>query len=260
MDLGLSGKRALVTGASSGLGLAAAVELSREGAEVIISSRSQDKLGQAVQSIKNETGKNVTAIAADITVESDIDKLIKQSPAIDILVSNGGGPPPGQFTDKKSADWDNGYQLVLRSAINLTEGVIGGMIERKFGRLIYITSVGVLQPVDDLIVSNTFRAGVTGLCKTISNNYAKHGITANAVCPGYTATDRLVSLADSRAAEIGSTRDEVLNSFAELIPAGRIGKPEELAYLIAFLAGDTGAYITGSSIAVDGGAVKSLLS
>ncbi|MBU0984473.1 MAG: SDR family oxidoreductase, partial [candidate division Zixibacteria bacterium] len=150
-------------------------------------------------------------------------------------------------------------RLVLDSAIGLTRAVLPGMIERSWGRLIYITSIGVLQPVDTLILSNTYRAGVTGFCKTVSNNYAKYGITANCVCPGYTATERLQNLAGNLARDSGRTKDQVFADIAAQIPTGRVGQPEELAALIAFLAGERAAYITGTSVAVDGGAHRGLL-
>ena len=145
------------------------------------------------------------------------------------------------------------------SATNLTRAALPSMIEKKWGRVIYITSVAVLQPIDNLILSNSYRAAVTGLCKTLSNNYAKHGVTFNTVCPGYTATERLDSLADSIAADSGLTRQDVFQQFANNTPSGRLGQPEELAALITFLASDRAAYITGSSIAVDGGLHRGLL-
>ncbi|HUV31351.1 MAG TPA: SDR family oxidoreductase [Acidobacteriota bacterium] len=261
MDLELTGKHALVTGASSGLGASAAMELAAEGAEVTINSRSEERLDEVAETIATATGTKPNVLAGDLSNEADLDRLCKtvSRARIDIFVSNSGGPPVGQFTDLSSETWDDACDLLLRPAVRLTRAVIDGMIERRFGRLIYITSIAVLQPVDDLILSNTYRAGVTAFCKTVSNNYARHGITANCVCPGYTATERLISLAQTRAENAGKTPDEIMAGFASAAAAGRVGQPEELAALIAFLAGTKAAFITGCSIPVDGGANKALI-
>ncbi len=259
MDLGLKRKKALVTGASSGLGAAAALALAKEGVELFINSRDEDRLRASAQNIYENSGVKARLLVGDVSRGADIQAMDQEIDGIDILVSNAGGPPPGQFTDVSGEKWQEAADLVLTSAINLTRMVIDGMVKRKWGRLIYLTSVGVLQPIDDLILSNTYRAGVTGFCKTISNNYAKHGITANCVCPGYTATERLAAIAASRAEQTGVPVEKVVEGFAASIPAGRIGKPEELAALIAFLASERASYITGTSIPVDGGMVKGLI-
>jgi len=261
MDLELKGKRTLVTGASAGLGAAAANALAAEGAEVIINSRSEERLIATAESIHAATGVRPQILAGDLSHESDLDMICEYASeaGLDILVSNTGGPPPGKLLDLGRKTWDNAFDLLLRPAVRLTRSVIEGMIERKYGRLIYITSVAVLQPVDDLMLSNTYRAGVTGFCKTVSNNHARFGITANCVCPGYTATKRLKDLAKKRAEAEGKSVDNVLAAFASLSPAGRLGRPEELASLIAFLASKRAAYITGCSIPVDGGANKALI-
>ncbi|MEW6412362.1 MAG: SDR family oxidoreductase [Candidatus Zixiibacteriota bacterium] len=259
MELGLKGKKALVTGASAGLGAAAAMALAMEGVQLYINSRDINKLQKAADRITERTGITPVMCVGDVSRAADIEKLESRIGHVDILVSNAGGPPPGQFTDLPAESWQEGLDLVLFSAINLTRMVIDGMIKQKWGRLIYLTSVGVLQPIDDLILSNTYRAGVTGFCKTISNNYAKYGITANCVCPGYTATERLANLAAKKSEETGKPVEEIVKGFAANIPAGRIGKPEELAALITFLASDKAAFITGTSIPVDGGMFKSLI-
>jgi len=265
MELGLKGKGALVTGASSGLGAACALALAAEGADVVINSRNRDKLEACAQKIQSLTGHSVSIVAGDLTKPEDVTRIHSESvqalpnARIDILVSNTGGPAAGYFLDLPKEKWEESYNLILKSAVNLTRAVLTAMIEHRWGRLIYITSVAVLQPIDDLLLSNTFRAGLTGFCKTVSNTYAQHGITANTVCPGYTATERLTDLAASRAQKSGTTVDEILNGFAKLCPSGRIGRPEELAALVAFLSSERAGYITGSSIAVDGGAHRSLL-
>lgn len=259
MDFGLKNKRALVTGASSGLGAAAARVLSEEGAEVFINSRDQKRLEKAADEIEKATASRPTVIAADISKTEDVARLVSQVGAVDILVSNCGGPPPAKLSGVKIDDWRSMADLILYSAISLTRAFIDGMVERKFGRLIYITSIGMLQPIDDLIFSNTFRAGLAGFCKTVSNNYAAYGVTANCVCPGFTATERLWELANARADGSSLTPEEVMEGFSATIPARRLGQPEELAALIAFLASDRAAYITGTAIPVDGGMMKSLI-
>lgn len=259
MDLNLKGKKALVTGASLGLGKAVAIALAEEGVQLYLNSRSLENLQNAAEQIKQQTGIEPVLIDADLVAQEGLDKIATSISDIDILISNAGGPPPGKFVDHDDKTWHNANQLVLESARKLTSIVISGMIKRKFGRLIYITSIGVLQPIDDLILSNTYRAAVTGMCKTISNTYAQYGITANCVCPGYTATDRLKSLAKKRSEETGITPEEVLKGFASQVPVGRIGEPKELAALITFLASEKASYITGTSIPVDGGFIKSLI-
>lgn len=265
MDLGLRGKGALVTGASSGLGAACALALASEGADVVINSRNRERLYACSEMIFKACGKRVGITVGDLTQPSELSRVYSEAlPAIpsgriDILVSNTGGPAAGLFLDLPKEKWEESYNLILKSAVELTRAVLPGMIERKWGRLIYITSVAVFQPIDDLLFSNVFRAGLTGFCKTISNTYAKYGITANTVCPGNTATERLKELAVSRAEKLGMTEDEILANFAKLAPAGRIGQPEELAALVAFLAGEKAGYISGSSIAVDGGAHMGLI-
>jgi 3-oxoacyl-[acyl-carrier protein] reductase len=265
MDLGLKGKRALVTGASAGLGAAAAMALAAEGVKIVINGRDQARLEAMAKKIEAATGVRPGLAVGDVSKSPDRVKVInavkEQLPdgVIDILVSNTGGPPAGPFLDHSGETWREAGHLLLESAIGLTRAFLPGMIEQKRGRLIYITSVAVLQPIDDLILSNSFRAAVTGFSKTVSNTYAKHGITSNCVCPGYTATERLMSLAESRAKAGGITPQEALEGFVKAVPAGRLGQPDELASLITFLASERAAYITGCSIPVDGGVHRGLI-
>ena len=259
MDLGIKGRRALVTGASSGLGAAAALALAREGVEVVINSRNEANLKPVAKSIRESTGISPAIVVGDVSNEKDLSRIVAEAGQIDILISNSGGPPSGNFTDITKEQWQGAVELLLHSAVGLTRGVLDGMRRRKWGRIIYITSVSVLEPINDLLLSNAIRAAVAGLCKTISNNYAVDGITANCVCPGYTNTERLRSLAEKRAGRTGQTVDEVLMGFAQSAPAGRLGEPDELGALIAFLASERAAYITGTAIPVDGGAVRSIV-
>lgn len=265
MELGLKGKRALVTGASSGLGFATAKQMAAEGCRVFINSRSEARLALAAKRIGEAVGSAPEVVVGDLSVEADIHRILDRLkgadglPSIDIFVFNNGGPPAGLFDKQPPQNWEIGYNLILKAAVEMTRGLIDGMVARKWGRLLYITSIAALQPIDDLILSNTYRAGVHGFCKTISNTYAKHGITANCICPGYTATERLNELAEKRATAAGISMEEQLKAFAASIPAGRLGQPEELASLVTFLASDRGAFITGTSIPVDGGTNMALL-
>jgi 3-oxoacyl-[acyl-carrier protein] reductase len=261
MDLKLQGRRALVAGASSGLGAATAHALAAEGVELVICARREEKLFHEAETITQTTGIQPVCVVADLATAEGlhaVEHAVADHPT-DILVSNAGGPPPGLFLEHEPERFDDAHRLVLEMAIGLTRIVLDQMVKRGWGRLIYITSIGARQPVDDLILSNTYRAGVTGFCKTISNTYARHGITANCVCPGYTATERLSSLAATRAVQQGISAEQVLAGFSAAIPAGRVGQPGELASLVTFLASEQAAYITGNSIPVDGGACRSLI-
>lgn len=263
MDLGLKGRAGLVTGASAGLGFAAALELAREGVDLIINSRSEERINSAADRIEEETGTRPFPIACDISNKPGVSDLLARisetGKQVDIIVSNTGGPPAGQFLDLEPEQFDKSGQLLLDSAVELTRAFLPGMIERKWGRLIYITSISALQPIDTLLLSNTYRAAITGFCKTVSNNYAVHGITANTVCPGYTCTERLNELAENLAEINNSTPEKIMAGFAESVPARRIGRPEELAALIAFLASERSSYITGCAIPVDGGSKRALI-
>nr|MBN2277052.1 SDR family oxidoreductase [candidate division Zixibacteria bacterium] len=263
MDLGLKGKRALVTGASAGLGLAAAEALAGEGAALVINSRSEENLKKAASIMQSKTGHKPDFIAGDLSIQGRAEEIARKAIAllggIDILVSNAGGPPAGKFPQHDRETWDKATTLTLHSAIDLTRALLSGMKERGWGRIIYITSVAVRQPIDNLIISNTLRAGLTGFAKSLSNEMAAFGITVNTVLPGYTDTDRLKVLARTNAEVSGQDIDAIYSGWTSSIPAGRVGRPEELAALIAFLASEKASYITGTAIPVDGGIVKALL-
>jgi len=263
MDLGIAGKKALITGASSGLGLAAAMALAAEGADVAINSRSPENLEKAGLKIKKQTGREPQLIVGDLARSGEPEKIIDRAlsalDGLDILVSNAGGPPAGTFLQHDRETWIKAADLTLHSAINMTRRAIPVMKEAGWGRIIYITSVAVKQPIDNLLISNTYRAGLTGFAKSISREFAKNGITVNTVLPGYTETERLTELAGSISASTGIKTGEVFAGWTADIPAGRIGQPEELAALIAFLASEKASFITGTSIQVDGGYIKGLL-
>ncbi len=263
MDLKIKNKTALVTGASAGLGFAAAMALADEGVKVAINSRSGENLQKACEKIEKQTGIKPLVVAGDISEADVAENIVKQSAdrlgPIDILVSNCGGPPAGLFMQHDKESWKKSADLTLFSAINLSRAVLPGMIEKKWGRIIFITSVAVKQPIDNLIISNCLRAGVTGFAKSISNEYAASGITVNTVCPGYTETERLKNLAQHQSKASGISIDEVYAGWTGSVPAARLGQPEELAALITFLASEKASFITGTSIPVDGGYAKGLL-
>ena len=263
MDLGIKGKVALVTGASAGLGFAAAMALADEGVKLAINSRSEENLKKAADEIKNRTGVAPAIYPGDLGIagkaEEIVNKVSAEIGAVEILVANAGGPPAGPFMNHSKEIWQKAADLTLFSSMNLARAVIPGMIENKWGRIVFITSIAVKQPVDGLIISNTLRAGLTGFAKTISNEYAKSGLTINTVCPGYTKTERLQELANVKSQALGNSPADIYNDWIATTPAGRLGDPNELAALIAFLSSEKAAFITGSSIAVDGGSYKGLL-
>jgi len=263
MDLGLKGKGALVCGSSQGLGRAIAEALAAEGADLAINSRSLDNLVAARQQIGDATGAQVTAIPADLSDPDSINDLVGAAEAalgkVDILVTNTGGPPSGPFEDHSAEVWRQAIAQNFESVVNLVRETLPGMKERGWGRIINVTSISVKQPVAGLILSNSLRAGVTGFAKTIANEAAPFGVTVNNVLPGFTRTERLNELADAVAGRGDATRASVYESWEAEVPMGRLGDPKELAALTAFLASERAAYITGQSIAVDGGWIKGLI-
>ena len=263
MDLGIEGRVALVAAASKGLGKAAAMELAREGARVVIAARDEEELAAAADDIRHTTGADVLAVPADVTVVADIEALVGAAASefgdIDILVNNAGGPRPGVFTDMTDADWLVAINLNLMSAVRLTRLVLPGMRRKRWGRIINMTSISVKQPLPNLILSNAARSAVVAMAKTLSLQVAADGITVNNVCPGTILTDRVRSLAANTAQVQGITPEQALQQMQADIPMGRLGRPEELAALIAFLASERASYITGATIQVDGGLYRGLL-
>ena len=250
MDLGLKNKVAFVAASSQGLGKSVALELAREGAKIIICGRNSDALGTAETEIKN-VGAQVLSLTGDLTSASDRERFInttlKTFDAVDILVTNSGGPPTGKFETFNVTDWDQAFQLLIGSAVELVKGFLPGMKERKWGRIISITSQAVKQPVNNLVLSNAVRSSMVGLMKTLSNELGAYHITVNNVMPGYTQTSRLTELIKNNPS---------LASVSSEIPLGRFGTPEEFAAAVTFLASERASYITGVSLAVDGGWIK----
>ncbi|MGQ9585184.1 MAG: SDR family oxidoreductase [Anaerolineae bacterium] len=263
MDLGLRGKAALVAASSRGLGRATAMELAREGAKVALCARNREELEAVAEAMRQETGAEVLAVPADLAKAADIHGLVSAVEArfgyVDILVTNAGGPPGGSFDDFDDAAWARAWELTLMSAVRLIRAVLPGMKARRWGRIVNITSVSVKQPIRDLILSNAYRTAVVGLAKTLATELAPLGITVNNVCPGWTLTDRVQELVGRQARQEGKPFEAVVEAITAGIPMGRMGKPEELAALIAFLASERAAYITGTTIPVDGGSVLGLL-
>jgi len=263
MDLGLKDRIAMVVASSKGLGKAAALELAKEGAQVVVSARGQEELVATADEIRQQTGSPVLAIPADVTHPAEIEALVRAAEQelgqIDILVNNAGGPPPGQFTDMADDDWLAAINLNLLSTIRLTRLVLPGMRRRQWGRIVNITSFSVKQPSATLILSNTARAGVVAMAKTLSRQVAADGITVNNVCPGYFLTDRMRNVARADARNEGKKPEDIIARWESAIPVGRLGSPEELAALITFLASERASYITGCTIQVDGGMLSGLL-
>lgn len=265
MDLGLKSKVALILASSKGLGFACAKGLYEEGANVIICSRSKENLAKAKEQIEATESINKKArilpIVADLMDEDQIsnlvDKTLNEFGRIDILVHNAGGPPSGHVENMTKEDWVNSIDLNLLSFIKITDLVLPIMKQQEYGKIIAITSVSVKQPLDNLVLSNTTRLGVVGFAKTLANVYAKDNVLVNVVCPGPTLTDRMKKLISKTAQDTGKSFDEAEKTWIEPIPLGRLGKPEELANLVVFLASDKASYITGTVTQVDGGFVKS---
>ena len=262
MDLGLKNRVALVAASSTGLGKAVALGLAREGAKLAMCARTQSTLSAAAEEIRRETGVEALAHAVDVSKYDEVRAFVAETAAqfgrLDICVANAGGPPSKSFAETSIDDWHAAAQLNLMSTVYLAKEALPLMQQRRWGRFIAITSVTVKQPVEGLILSNAVRAGVVGLVKTLSNEYGPYNVLVNNVCPGFTATARLGSLAESLAAKAGVSPRDIEQRWASQAPLGRVGQPEEFANLVVFLASERASYITGTSIAVDGGVVKGL--
>jgi 3-oxoacyl-[acyl-carrier protein] reductase len=262
MDFGIRGKVALVCGASKGIAHAAAEELAREGCSLAICSRDAIAIGAAATRLQ-ALGVPVLSIVADLATTEGIETVVRETHArfghVDILIANTGGPPTGPAMEHDWAAWTRASELLLRSAVELTRAFVPGMRERKWGRVISITSKAVKEPVPALVLSNSLRAAVTGYLRTLANEVARDGVTVNTLLPGFTATERLEQLAEANSLRTGATRESVYDGWIAQTPAGRLGRAEELGATIAFLASDRAGFITGQAILVDGGAVNTLL-
>ncbi|MBT8220400.1 MAG: SDR family oxidoreductase [Bacteroidia bacterium] len=252
MDLGIQGKVAMVLASSKGLGRAIALELAKEGAKLIICGRNQESLSATAGEIQ-ELGVEVLAVKTDLNTAEDRERLCKkaidQFGCVDILVTNTGGPPPGVFEDFLNEDWKDYFNALFVSVTDIVAKVIPGMKDNQWGRILMVSSVSIKQPVPNLITSNAVRSSLLGLSKSLSNELAQYSITVNNLMPGYTLTTRLSNLIQQNPAVQEVTKE---------IPLGRFGKPEEFAAAAAFLVSDRASYISGVSLAVDGGWIRGI--
>lgn len=262
MNYGIEDKVALVGGGSQGIGRAAAAALAGEGARVAICARRPEVLAEAAEAIKNETGREILTIEADLGTAAGVEKALGETVAklgeIDILVTNTGGPRPGKFGDLGEADWDQAYDLLLKSAIRTIGGVLPGMRGRGWGRIIGVTSVSVREPIENLLLSNVFRSGVTSLFKTLAREVAAEGVTLNTVLPGLTDTERLRGLYGAQAESRGVSTEEFIGKVARGLPLKRLTEARELGDVVAFLASDAASAVTGSAIGVEGGQLRGI--
>ncbi|EDX77377.1 oxidoreductase, short chain dehydrogenase/reductase family [Coleofasciculus chthonoplastes PCC 7420] len=257
MDLGLKNRVALVCASSQGLGKAIAKSLAQEGAIVALCSRNPKTLEDTRQTLAAETQGKIIGVVADLSVKSDIERLLEtvqtQLGAIDILVNNTGNPPAGCLSQLKDADWNNAYQLVLMSAIRLIKGVVSGMSDRGWGRVINIATSAVEQPRGDLLISTTFRAGLAAFSRAIAAELAEHNVLIHTVCPGVIATGAMLNLAENMAAATEISVETARDQLAFGVPMARMGTPAEVAALVTCLASDQLSYMTGQTITIDGG-------
>mgnify|MGYP001822044393 CR=1 FL=1 len=262
MDLKLKNKTAIVCASSKGLGRAVAEGLANEGVNLTIFSRTEEVILQTAKEIQEKYDVSVLSIVADVSDENDlyliVNETLNEYSGVDILINNAGGPPFGYFNDFDNVDWQNALNLNFLSAVNLTKKVVPYMKEKKWGRLINITSISVKQPIDGLILSNSARSALIAFAKTLSNELGEYNILVNNVCPGRIFTDRIKNLASQRAEKDGISFEDALDNMKTDIPLQRIGNPSEFANLVVFLASECASYITGNTIQIDGGLYKGI--
>ncbi len=257
MELGIKGRVALVCASSRGLGLATAKALAREGADLFLCSRSEADLEQVAKEISLETGVRVRYLAIDLKNEESAKTLASQAlrdyGRIDILVNNVGGPKPTKAFETKSSEWQAGFEQIFITAATLTSCLLPQMRQQKWGRIITITSLSVLEPIENLAISTSMRLAVTGYTKTLADEVAKDGITVNTVLPGVIHTERIENLRKVKAEALGTTLADEIKKTEATIPMGRLGRPDELAQFVAFLSSVHASYITGTHTPIDGG-------
>ncbi len=262
MNLGLKGRGVIVAASSQGIGLATAEAFAREGAQVAMCARTEKILQESASRIRTQTGAEVYAEALDVTdatsVQRFTEQVAKRFGRIDVCVTNAGGPPAKNFLSLTADEWRKAVDLNLMSVVHLCKAVIPYMQRHRWGRIVTITSISVKQPIADLVLSNSVRAAVVGLVKSLSNEFGKDGILVNNVAPGYTTTERLQELAQVRALAAGSSPQQICDSWAAETPVKRLGTPEEIANVILWLASEQASYVTGQTILADGGIYRGL--
>ncbi|UVA78417.1 SDR family oxidoreductase [Pandoraea commovens] len=254
MDLGIKGRTALVCGASKGLGRACAQALAEAGVNVVIVARTADALNATAAEIRAATGVNVTAVACDITTPEGRAQALAACPQPDILVTNAGGPPPGDFRDWLRDDWIRALDANMLTPIELIKATVDGMMARGFGRIVNITSSAVKAPIDILGLSNGARSGLTGFVAGLARTTVSHNVTINNLLPGAFDTDRLTATMQASAAKSGQSVEDTRSKRAAAIPARRFGQPEEFGATCAFLCSAHAGYIAGQNVLIDGGA------
>lgn len=253
MDLGLTGKKAIVCASSKGLGKACALQLAREGVELVINARTAETLEVTAAEIQAETGIAVRPIAADIATQEGRAAVLEACPEPDILINNAGGPPPGNFRDWERNDWIKAVDANMLTPIELIKATVDGMMARGFGRIVNITSSAVKAPISVLGLSNGARAGLTGFVAGIARETVRHNVTINGLLPGPFDTDRLKGTVAARAEKDGVSMEEALHRIGLNNPAGRVGQPEEFGHACAFLCSAHAGFITGQNLLIDGG-------
>lgn len=263
MDLGLKGKIAIVTASSRGIGRATAEILAAEGARITICARTAAAVTSAAEQIRGRTGAEVLALEADVTRAEDIERIVARTVeaygTVNILVNNAGGPPPGTFDTLGDSEWQAGFELTLLSVIRMTRAVLPHMRRVGGGAIVNLQSTSVKAPIDNLMLSNAIRTGVIGLAKSLSLELAKDGIRVNNVLPGAIMTDRLREMLALQSTRSGKSVEELVRLREAAIPLGRLGEPEDLGNMIAFLVSERARYVTGVTVQVDGGMVRSLM-
>jgi 3-oxoacyl-[acyl-carrier protein] reductase len=263
MDLGIAGRAAAVAAASSGLGRAAARALAAEGVSVALCGRREERLRDAARMIADETGAETHAVVADVADPEQCRRFVSEAASrfgrLDILVTNTGGPRPGGAFEVEEQDWADAFNSTLMNVLALARAAAPHMRERGWGRIVNVASLSARQPIPGLVLSNAFRPAIVGLARTLADELGPEGILVNTLCPGYTRTDRLEELARVRAAAAGKSSGEVIASLAAGVPLRRIAEPEEFGAVVAFLCSERASYLTGVTLAVDGGASRGLL-